>query len=174
MLEHLPLDEYRQATRELRRVARRYVLVSVPYREDLRFRTIRCPLCGWRGHVWGHRQMFTVESLIGDLDGFGARQVRVFGARQDPVWPRWLLWITHNVLRQFYWAPGQSPMCARCGNTEFASTRAIHPALRRFNGRLPGRERVRLPFCLAILTERVSPAERGLSRSHDRRGRSLA
>ena len=77
MLEHLPTDDYRQAIAEMSRVSRRYLLISVPYKEVLEFRTIRCPECGWRGHVWGHRQgPFTAESLVADLVGYSVAQTR--------------------------------------------------------------------------------------------------
>ena len=56
MLEHLTDEDYKAALSEMARVTRRYLLLSVPYREDLGFRVIRCPRCGWRGHVWGHRR----------------------------------------------------------------------------------------------------------------------
>jgi SAM-dependent methyltransferase len=152
MLEHLPTVAYRQAISEMHRVSRRYVLIAVPYREDLAFRTIRCPRCGWRGHVWGHRRKFTAESLLRDLDGFVAIETRTFGPLQPPPWPRWLTWSAHNLLRCYYWAPGQHPMCERCRNTDFASTRAFPAALHHVNRLVRGNE-PRMPFWMAVLAE---------------------
>jgi SAM-dependent methyltransferase len=153
MLEHLTDEDYAAALAEMSRVTQRYLLLSVPYREDVGFRVIRCPRCGWRGHVWGHRRAFTAESLVADLDGFGAVQTRTFGPPQEPHWPSWLLWGVHNVLRSYYSAPGQSPLCERCANTDFRATRAIHPRLRRLNRRVHGR-RAPMPFWLAVLAVR--------------------
>jgi SAM-dependent methyltransferase len=154
MLEHLPTREYRAAIAEMRRVTRRYLLISVPYREDLRLRIVRCPRCGWRGHVWGHRQRFTAESLLADLDGFVAIQTRTFGPAQEPPSPWWLWWTTHHVLRSYYWAPGQHPLCERCGNTDFRATRGFHPGVHRLSARLPSRRRPRMPFWLAVLADK--------------------
>jgi hypothetical protein len=154
MLEHMTDADYRAAVREMTRVARSHVLISVPYREDLGFRTIRCPQCGWRGHVWGHRRSFTPESLLVALDGFTAVESRVFGPLQEPHWPAWLLWVSHNLLRSYYSAPGQNPMCERCGNVDFRSVRAISPALRRMNARLQRGRRPRMPFWMAVLATR--------------------
>jgi SAM-dependent methyltransferase len=153
MLEHMPSDAYAQAIDEMRRVTRRYLLISVPYREDLKFRTVRCPRCNWRGHVWGHRQSFTAESLVADLPGFTAVETRTFGPPQEPHWPAWWMWTTHRLLKSYYWAPGQHPLCERCGNTDFTANRGIHPALRRITTRLQPRSRPRMPFWLAVLAD---------------------
>jgi SAM-dependent methyltransferase len=151
MLEHLPDAGYGTALQEMARVTRSHLLLSVPYREDLGFRTIRCPRCGWRGHVWGHRRSFTAESLLGALDGFTAVETRIFGPSQEPHWPAWLLWVSHNVMRSYYSAPGQSPMCERCGNTDFTPVRAISPRLRQLNARMQRRRRPSMPFWMAVL-----------------------
>lgn len=153
MLEHLLPDAYARAIAEMRRVSRRYLLISVPYREDLKFRTVRCPRCHWRGHVWGHKQAFTAESLAADLEGFTAVETRTFGPPQEPPWPAWWMWTTHRILRCYYWAPGQYPVCEQCGNTDFAASRAIHPALRRINQRLQPRRAPRMPFWVAVLAD---------------------
>jgi SAM-dependent methyltransferase len=154
MLEHLSPDEYRAAISEMSRVTRGYLLVTVPYREDLRFRQVRCPQCGWRAHVWGHRRFFTPESLASDLAGFRLIEARVFGAVQAPHWPRWLIWSCHHLLKAYYWPPSQHPMCERCGNTDFTHARAIPPVLARLHRRLT-RGQVGMPFWMAVLADRA-------------------
>lgn len=153
MLEHLPDSTYREAIAEMQRVSRRYLLISVPYREDLDSRTVRCPACGWRGHVWGHRRRFTAESLMADLDGFELIESRVFGPRQEPPWPRWLIWMAHNVFRSFYWSYGQHPMCERCHNTDFTRARGISRHLLRLKRRIQPSGAPHMPFWLAVLAE---------------------
>jgi SAM-dependent methyltransferase len=155
LLEHLDQATYERSLAELRRVARRYLLVSVPYREDLHFRQIRCPRCGWRGHVWGHRRRFTAESLVAELRGFEALDVRVFGAPQPPHWPRWLLWPLQNLLHSFYSPTGQSPFCERCRNTDFSEARGIHGHFYRLKAALDRRGgKPRMPFWVAALAKR--------------------
>jgi SAM-dependent methyltransferase len=155
MLEHLALEDYRKAISEMSRVTRRYLLLTVPYREDLEFREVRCPRCGWRGHVWGHQRLFTPESLAGDLAGFRPTEARIFGPPQDPHWPRWLIWSCHRLLNAYYWAPSQHPMCERCANTDFAETRAIPPLLSRVH-RVLTRRQVGMPFWLAMIGDRAA------------------
>jgi SAM-dependent methyltransferase len=154
MLEHLSPDDYRRAISEMSRVTRRYLLLTVPYREDLRFRQVRCPRCGWRGHVWGHRRLFTPESLAHDIWGFAPIEARVFGPVQHPHWPRWLIWSCHHLLRAYYWPPSQHPMCERCANTDFTDARAIPPLVASVQRRLTRRQ-VGMPFWLAVLADRT-------------------
>lgn len=159
MLEHLSDDGYRAAIGELRRVASRYVLISVPYREDLAFRTIRCPRCGWRGHVWGHRRVFTIDSLLRDLPDFTGLDIRVFGDVQEPSWPRWMLWPLHHIARAFYTPAGQTPICERCGNSDFSAQRGfldVFYTVKRRWDRLRGRRPK--PYWVAVLAERTAAA----------------
>jgi Methyltransferase domain len=155
MLEHLDDSAYRVAIAELRRVARAYLLISVPYCEDLDMRLIRCPACGLRQHVWGHVRRFTPESLIGDLADFDPVATRVFGDLQDPPWPRPLLWAVHNVFRGWYTTEGQHAQCSRCGNADFTAMRrfpAYLDLLKRAIDRV--RSRPRTPYWLTVLARR--------------------
>lgn len=156
MLEHLEKPAYRRAVSELTRVADSHLLISVPYREQLGLRELRCPRCGWRGHVWGHRQSFTVDSLLHDLSGFQPLDLRIFGALQRPAPPGWLLWISHNVFGAFWTVShAQLPLCESCGNTDFTATRPLRAPFW-WISRLAGRVTARpwLPFWLSVLLKR--------------------
>jgi SAM-dependent methyltransferase len=159
MLEHMDDGSYAAALRELSRVAQDYLLLSVPYAEDLGMRLIRCPRCGLRQHVWGHVRRFTAESLARDLQGFDILDVRIFGDIQDPRWPRPMLWMIHNVFNRWYWPEGQNAQCERCGNDDFATMRGFP----RYSDRIKARidrvtHRARMPYWLAVLARRC---ERG-------------
>ena len=161
LLEHLDDAAYAAAVAELRRVARTHLLISVPHREDLDVRMIRCPACGWREHVWGHVRRFTPESLIRDLADFEAVDVRVFGDPQEPAWPRPLLWAMHGVFGGWYSPEGQNPQCSRCGNTDFVAMRRFTPSLRAVKiavDRVAFRRRT--PYWLAVLARRRPPETR--------------
>jgi SAM-dependent methyltransferase len=156
MLEHLDDDAYRAAIGELRRVSGDYLLVSVPYDEDLGVRLIRCPRCGRRQHVWGHTRRFTAESLARDLAGFEVLDVRIFGELQPPRWPLPLLALVHHVARGWYSPEGQHAQCERCGNDDFAQMRRF-PGLAAFVKVRYDRalRRPRMPYWLAVLARRV-------------------
>jgi hypothetical protein len=157
MLEHLDDVTYAPALAELQRVTREYLLISVPFREDLGMRMIRCPECGLRQHVWGHRRQFTPDSLMADLRDFEALDIRIFGDMQDPPWPKPMLWAMHNIFRGWYMPDGQYPRCARCGNGDFTGMRSF-PRYLDFLKRATDRVRVhsRRPFWLAVLARRRS------------------
>jgi SAM-dependent methyltransferase len=153
VLEHLEDADYRRALSEMRRVARTHVLISVPYREDLGVRTLRCPRCGDRHHVWGHLRRFTIDSLARDA-GVPPVDVRVFGDLQDPPWPAPLLRLRH-LANDYYVPAGQSPMCPRCGNTDYTGLRRLPvPGVGTVKAWVDRRRGApRLPFWLAVLFE---------------------
>jgi SAM-dependent methyltransferase len=158
MLEHLGDDAYGAVIDELRRVSGEYLLISVPYDEDLGVRLIRCPRCGRRQHVWGHVRRFTAESLVRDLGGgFEAVDVRVFGDIQPPRWPRPLLWAVNNVARGWYSPEGQHAQCERCGNDDFAAMRRF-PGIAAFLKVRYDRvlRRPRMPYWLVVLARRAA------------------
>ena len=73
VLEHLDPDALRQTLAELRRVSRRYVLLTVPLREAWLDNTWICARCGARSHVNLHVGAWTEERLLGVFgDGEGA------------------------------------------------------------------------------------------------------
>ncbi len=70
VLEHIPSPSLEKACAELARVARRYVVVGVPYRQDTRVGRTTCRACGGANPPWGHVNSFDegrLDSLFGDL-----------------------------------------------------------------------------------------------------------
>lgn len=117
VLEHLPDGMFQRTLRELGRIARGYVLISVPYKEDLRLRRTRCNECGAMFHVWGHVRRFTNRRLKGLLDGFVVASTRYVGKRAPCHFP------VVVALNQRYggrWAEWErTSICLQCGNTVF-------------------------------------------------------
>ncbi|MFQ5731085.1 MAG: class I SAM-dependent methyltransferase [Planctomycetaceae bacterium] len=120
VLEHLNTAQRRQAAAELTRVARRYVLVSLPFREDLLQSATACHLCGGWYHVNHH------------TDSFDAADVRGMFAEQP------LECLSHTLSGDVWWrdppasvalrrltglerAPTAAPVCPYCGCTETAA-----------------------------------------------------
>jgi SAM-dependent methyltransferase len=154
MLEHLDDADYRRAIAEMSRVTRDHLLISVPYREDLGLRQIRCPRCGLRAHVWGHQRAFTIDSLVRDLAGFEAVDVRIFGDLQEPPWPRPVLWAFH-ALRFQYRPDGQLPLCEGCGNDDYSAARGFPPGAGPLKAAIDRvRRRPPLPFWISVLARR--------------------
>ncbi len=82
VLEHIPTHLLDTACRELARVSKEYVLIGVPYKQDLRVGRATCGSCGQVNPPWGHVNRFdenrlshlfpdfnvTKQSFVGETD----------------------------------------------------------------------------------------------------------
>lgn len=111
VLEHLDDDLLGGAIREMTRVAKKYVLVSVPYREDLRASLMRCKACGAFFTTYGHIRSFSGNDMDDLLPGF--RPIRRELGPERASYNRALLWIRQNIGRR--WAYWRLAICPKCG-----------------------------------------------------------
>ncbi len=65
VIEHIPDDVYRSAIDEIARVAGKYILIAVPYREILEASFVQCPKCRSRFHAHYHQRPYTAASFEG-------------------------------------------------------------------------------------------------------------
>jgi hypothetical protein len=63
VIEHMRSRERLATLQEIWRVARHYVLLTVPNNEDLNEMLICCDRCGHVFHAWGHLQSFNAASM---------------------------------------------------------------------------------------------------------------
>jgi hypothetical protein len=113
VLEHLPERLLPRACAELKRVAKRHVLIGVPYRQDLRVARTTCYTCGAKNPPWSHINSFTKSRLIGLFDGMTVEQVAFVGQNRDctNALSTWLLDLAGNP----YGTYDQEEPCIRCG-----------------------------------------------------------
>ena len=81
VLEHLPPSVYVSALAELARVAHEWIVITVPYRQDLLAGQCRCPICLTTFHPDFHMRAFD-EGVMRDLlsqHGFVMRELRHLG-----------------------------------------------------------------------------------------------
>ncbi|HUI10189.1 MAG TPA: class I SAM-dependent methyltransferase [Bacteroidota bacterium] len=64
VVEHIPGPEFSRALAELQRVARRWVVVTVPLLERMEAGMTACPACGTVYHVNHHQRRFDTQSVI--------------------------------------------------------------------------------------------------------------
>ena len=64
VLEHLPGPMLDQACNELSRVSNRYLLIGVPFMQDLRLDRTTCFQCGTKNPPWGHVNSFDERRLL--------------------------------------------------------------------------------------------------------------
>lgn len=93
VLEHM--EKPLEALREVARVSRRHVLITVPYREDIETNQCLCPYCLKRFHPAGHLHSFDEAALTALCASAGLKvrrlriqsYLRVFD--RHPVFSRW-------------------------------------------------------------------------------------
>ena len=87
VLEHLSVNTFPHAVEELSRVARRYLLISVPYRQDLNASLSTCPSCCTRFNADFHVRTFDEAKLSGLFEHHGFRQIRSLYLGESIVYP---------------------------------------------------------------------------------------
>jgi hypothetical protein len=121
VLEHLPFGVYESALREFARVARRWIIVTVPYDERRRF--VRCPYCAARVSADYHFRSFDAAALLGLLPGFSLKRtlglgsqhtsmLREFGRRHLGGWPALLVCPSCGYRQQAAVATGSGELLA--------------------------------------------------------------
>lgn len=63
VLEHIPPPGLEKACSEISRTASEYILIGVPYRQDLRVGRTTCYTCGKKNPPWGHVNRFDESRL---------------------------------------------------------------------------------------------------------------
>lgn len=116
-LEHLDPSVVPAAARELRRVARRSVLVTVPWAEDLEQYSHRCPACRATFHLHGHLGTFSEEDLRRLFAD--AKETHIRGAWRSRPFSHTLL--TFRTRRLDLWKYSAHTVCPHCGNQAIAN-----------------------------------------------------
>jgi SAM-dependent methyltransferase len=114
VLEHLSSSELGEAVSELKRCARKYILVSVPNREQLDVALIKCADCDTVYHAYGHRQSFDLQRLD-KLFGLPRLSWHVLGPRQSRSHLP-LLHLRQQIHDQWF-TMGEKNLCPACGGT---------------------------------------------------------
>jgi SAM-dependent methyltransferase len=120
VLEHLPEDMLHATLREIERVAKAYVLISVPYREKIRLLFLFCPACGEEFHIWGHLRSYAKSDLKKLFTNFTIQQWKGYGRRAG--YHSSLVTYVNQRLGGRWEDADPTTMCPGCGNTYFPRT----------------------------------------------------
>jgi SAM-dependent methyltransferase len=120
LLEHLPAPVLAGAAREFDRVARAYVFVAVPHRENLRRRFARCPGCQLEFHIDCHHHSFDKDALARLFPRFRCVASAELGAFERATQPA-LERIRQRIGRRWWVWDGAKITCPRCGHDRFES-----------------------------------------------------
>lgn len=97
VLEHIRDDEYNESVAEIARVARRYIVVTVPNRENLQQSLTRCPRCGRTYNASNHVRAYQPESMSTLFPGFQLIECSEFG-HPYRVWGRLETFLRRRLL----------------------------------------------------------------------------
>jgi SAM-dependent methyltransferase len=111
VLEHLPPELFASALNELQRVARRYILITVPNNEILEANYIKCESCQAVYHAWYHMRAFDEKTLVRLLSRFSPLTVKPIGPWQPLIY-RWPYRILHYLGDS--WACTDQALCPEC------------------------------------------------------------
>ncbi len=113
VLEHIRPTLLDRACSEIVRVARRFVIVGVPYQQDTRFGRTTCAACGTRNPPWGHVNAFDERRLASLLRGARVERTCFVGKRLDRT--NWLSTWLMDFAGNPYGIYGQEEACIHCG-----------------------------------------------------------
>ena len=112
VLEHLPPVVFEAACSEMQRVAKRHILISVPFHEDLARKQARCPRCGHIFHIHLHLRSFDLSNLERIFPYYCLKEYR-FSGPQERTFPSWLLKIRRQYGHRWEW--DRNALCPQCG-----------------------------------------------------------
>ncbi|MHB1198219.1 MAG: class I SAM-dependent methyltransferase [Polaromonas sp.] len=113
VLEHIPTHLLVTACRELARVSRDYVLIGVPYKQDIRVNRTTCGNCGKVNPPWGHVNRFDENRLAELFPGFTVAKQSFVGETDAQTNP--LSCALMDMAGNPYGTYSQEEPCIHCG-----------------------------------------------------------
>ena len=124
VLEHIPTHLLGTACRELARVSSDYVLIGVPYKQDIRVGRSTCGACGKLNPPWGHVNRFDEDRLRELFPAFTVAQQSFVG--ETDAQTNALSCAVMDMAGNPYGTYSQEEPCVHCG------ARLAHPPERQF------------------------------------------
>jgi hypothetical protein len=117
VLEHLPEEVLLRGVQELQRVSRRYILVSVPYRQRVWNEMFKCAECGHVCNSMGHLRSLDDGSLVRMFDRAVPERTELIGQLTGYA-PDWLYTVANRLGNS--WCAYNFGQCPNCGRTHEA------------------------------------------------------
>jgi SAM-dependent methyltransferase len=140
VLEHLPVKAFLAATAELARVSRKYIVIGVPYNEQIERNVTQCPQCKTLFNIDLHLHSFNEQDMRRLLEhvGFVHRRTIYPGHKQRLCFIDPLLDARERWRQRFYPTRFLSPICPLCGYSEGDRTALSLPSAQpvRANGNI--------------------------------------
>lgn len=113
VLEHIPCDRLALACRELGRVAEHFVVVGVPYKQDIRIGRTTCGTCCKFNPPWGHVNSFDERSIMELFPDFKEAKRSFVGLGKLPTNALSTWWL--DLAGNPYGTYMQDEPCIHCG-----------------------------------------------------------
>lgn len=112
MIEHLPVPHFESSLNEMRKLAKKYILISVPYDEFLNLGYARCPQCGCIFHGARHVRKFTDKDFGSLFPGFAVKKIRKIGEEPEKA-TRLEIFLRQNLGNDYYYV-SETTVCPLC------------------------------------------------------------
>lgn len=117
LLEHLPISIYHDVLKEIARVTKRYIIITVPYQEKLEWNYARCPVCGCIFNGAYHVRSFgerDVKFLFKKIECINLKRIVKLPHPDRTISLE--LFIRHRLAREYLYS-GPSITCPVCLST---------------------------------------------------------
>ena len=115
LLEHLPVSIYKAVIDEIARVSKKYILITVPFREKLEWNLARCPSCGCIFNGAYHVRSFEENELGAMFENFECIRMQklVSVCHPDRTFGLELFVRQHLAMEYLYYSPAvKCPLCS--------------------------------------------------------------
>lgn len=113
VLEHIPSLLLEKACSELSRVSREFLIIGVPYKQDIRIGRTTCYTCRQMNPPWGHVNSFDRKRLIGLFPLFDINEMSFIGEIDAST--NFLSTFFMDLAGNPYGTYSQEEVCIHCG-----------------------------------------------------------
>ena len=112
VLEHVLYDDYFNVLKELERVSKKYILVTVPNEQELQNRFAKCSACGATFHADRHLRTYSLENLKSLFPDFKYVEHRYIGHKRKRAY-RYDIFLRQQLGNK--WSKNRTNVCPQCG-----------------------------------------------------------
>ena len=113
VLEHILPDQLPRACQELMRVAKSWLVIGVPYKQDIRVGRTTCAQCSGINPPWGHVNRFDEDRLKELFAGYEFEAITFVGESREHT--NWLSTVLMDWAGNPYGTYSQEEPCIFCG-----------------------------------------------------------
>ncbi len=115
MLEHLDVNTLQAAVAELKRISKKYILLSVPNDEKLRKRFTKCSSCRHEFHIYCHYHSFTLSKIKELFNGHTHMTHEVCGVFDKPS-INLISFLKNRIANSYFFVDSIKLICPSCNS----------------------------------------------------------